>query len=100
MTFFSNGMMNKRNTLLCSGEIVVEPGYIFGKGVKIAYKAKINDKEESKTFPETNHFGGETEYFSECILKNVDPEADGEDGLNDVRVITAVEIPKSRVQIN
>ena len=85
---FEREMSN--NTLLCSGEIVVEPGYIFGKGVKIAYKAKINDKEESKTFPETDHFGGETEYFSECILKNVDPEADGEDGLNDVRVITAI----------
>jgi len=58
--------------------------------VKIAYKTKINDKEDSKTFPETDHFGGQTEYFSECILNNVDPEADGEDGLNDVRVVVAI----------
>ena len=63
---------------------------MFGKGVKIAYKTKINSKEDSKTFPETDHFGGETEYFSECILKNVDPEADGEEGLLDVRVILAI----------
>ena len=63
---------------------------MFGKGVKIAYKTKINGKEDSKTFPETDHFGGETEYFSECILKNVDPEADGEEGLLDVRVILAI----------
>jgi len=72
------------------GEIEVNPSYGFGSGVKIAYKTKINDKEDSKTFPETDHFGGQTEYFSECILNNVDPEADGEDGLNDVRVVVAI----------
>jgi glucose-fructose oxidoreductase len=58
--------------------------------VKIAYTATIDGKEESKTFPETDHFGGETEYFSDCILNNVDPEADGEEGLLDVRVIVAI----------
>ena len=72
------------------GEIEVSPSYGFGSGVKIAYKTKIDGKEDSKTFPETDHFGGETEYFSECILKNIDPEADGEEGLNDVRIILAV----------
>ncbi|CAF0852447.1 unnamed protein product [Adineta steineri] len=72
------------------GEIEVNPSYGFGSGVKIAYKTKIDGKEDSKTFPETDHFGGETEYFSECILNNTDPEADGEDGLNDVRVIAAI----------
>ena len=63
---------------------------MFGSGVKIAYTTKIEEKEDSKTFPETDHFGGETEYFSECILNNVDPEADGEEGLFDVRVIVAI----------
>ncbi len=72
------------------GEIEVNPSYGFGSGVKIAYKTTINGKEDSKTFPETDHFGGETEYFSECILNNVDPEADGEEGLLDVRVIVAI----------
>ncbi|CAF1256389.1 unnamed protein product [Rotaria sp. Silwood1] len=72
------------------GEIEVNPAYGFGSGVKIAYKTKIAGQEDSKTFPETDQFGGETEYFSECILNNVDPEADGEDGLNDVRVIVAI----------
>ncbi len=72
------------------GDIEVNPSYGFGSGVKISYKTKIGDKEDSKTFPETDHFGGETEYFSECILNNTDPEADGEDGLFDVRVIVAI----------
>jgi len=72
------------------GDIEVNPSYMFGEGVKIAYKANIGDKTETKEFPETDHFGGETEYFSECILNNKDPEADGEEGLLDVRVIVAV----------
>ena len=73
-----------------SGEVEVNPAFMFGSGVKIACKTTINGKEDSKTFPETDHFGGETEYFSECILNNVDPEADGHEGLNDVRVIVAI----------
>ena len=72
------------------GSIEVNPAYTWGSGVKIAYKTSIKGKEDSKTFPETDHFGGETEYFSECILNNVDPEADGEEGLLDVRVIVAI----------
>ena len=73
-----------------SGSIEVNPSYAFGSGIKIAYKTNIEGKEDSKTFPETDHFGGETEYFSDCILNNVDPEADGEEGLLDVRVIVAI----------
>jgi len=72
------------------GDILVNPCFMFGSGVKIAYQANIDDKEESKTFPEVDHFAGETEYFSECILNNTEPEADGEEGLLDVRVIIAV----------
>ncbi|CAF1070809.1 unnamed protein product [Adineta ricciae] len=72
------------------GYLEVNPGYNFGSGIKISYKTTINGKEDSKTFPEIDHFGGETEYFSECILNNVDPEADGHEGLNDVRVIVAI----------
>ncbi|UJR30130.1 hypothetical protein I4U23_017671 [Adineta vaga] len=72
------------------GDITVNPAFMWGNGVKIAYETKINGKEDSKTFPETDHFGGETEYFSECILNNINPEADGDEGLNDVRVIVAI----------
>ncbi|CAF1580943.1 unnamed protein product, partial [Adineta steineri] len=72
------------------GDIEVNPAYTWGSGVKIAYKTKIDGKEDSKTFPETDQFGGETEYFSECILNNTDPEADGEEGLLDVHVILAI----------
>ena len=35
-------------------------------------------------------FGGETEYFSDCIQKHVDPEPNGEEDLMDVRVVYAI----------
>jgi predicted dehydrogenase len=72
------------------GDIDVSPCYLFGPGVKIAYKAKIEGKEESKEFPEVDHFAGETEYFSDCILNDHDPEPNGEEGLMDVRIIVAI----------
>jgi len=72
------------------GEITVKPAYLFGPGVKIGYTATIDGKEESKTFPEVDHFAGETEYLSDCILNNTYPEPNGEEGLMDVRIIVAI----------
>ena len=71
------------------GEIEVNPSYHW-LGTSIAYKAKVGEKEESKTFPEVDQFAGETEYFSDCILNDIYPEPNGEEGLMDVRVICAV----------
>ncbi len=44
-----------------------------------------------QTFMQTDHFGGETQYFSECIRNGTWPEPDGREGLADVRVIAAIE---------
>ena len=38
-----------------------------------------------------DQFGGETKYFSDCVLDDKHPEPDGEEGLADVRVIKAIE---------
>jgi len=72
------------------GEITLNPSYHWTPGTKMAYTALIEGKEETKTFNETDHFAGETEYFSECIINNVLPEPNGEEGLMDVRVIYAI----------
>jgi len=72
------------------GEISVDPAYSYGPGVKISYSTKIGSKTDSKTFPEVDQFGGETEYFSDCILKNIEPEPNGEEGYLDIRVVCAI----------
>jgi predicted dehydrogenase len=42
-------------------------------------------------FELSDQFGGETKYFSDCILDDRQPEPGGQEGLADVRVIKAIE---------
>lgn len=71
------------------GDLYSSPA--FGMAVAMKHTTTINKKESSESFPRTDHFGGELKYFSECILKDKEPEADGEEGMLDIRVIAAVE---------
>jgi predicted dehydrogenase len=71
------------------GDLFSSPA--FGVGTAMKHEVTINKKKSTESFPKTDHFGGELKYFSDCILNNKHPEADGEEGLLDVRVIAAVE---------
>jgi predicted dehydrogenase len=71
------------------GSIHVSPAFMYEAPLEFA-PICIGEKNEHKKFPYTNHFGGEMEYFSECILKNTEPEPDGREGLADVRVLDAI----------
>ena len=42
-------------------------------------------------FPQIDHFGAQVAYFSDCIVKRTPPEADGEEGLADMRALIAIE---------
>jgi glucose-fructose oxidoreductase len=68
------------------------PCFMFGPDVAISYTENLADG-TSKThkFDPVEQFGNETQYFSECILEDKTPEADGEEGLMDVRVLAAIE---------
>eukprot|EP01119_Soliformovum_irregulare_P001423 TRINITY_DN11130_c0_g1_i1.p1 TRINITY_DN11130_c0_g1~~TRINITY_DN11130_c0_g1_i1.p1 ORF type:complete len:390 (+),score=119.14 TRINITY_DN11130_c0_g1_i1:44-1213(+) len=87
---YSGALSESYSLVGTKGDIKVEPAYLFGPGVKLGYKTKIEGKEDSKTFPNVDHFAGETDYFSNCILNNLQVEPDGEEGLMDVIVIDAV----------
>jgi predicted dehydrogenase len=50
----------------------------------------VNDKSRTRNFPKTDHFGPELVYFSNCVLRETDPEPNGEEGLADVRIIEAL----------
>jgi predicted dehydrogenase len=45
------------------------------------------DKTQTREFGKRDQFGPEILYFSDCILKNREPEPSGEEGLIDVRII-------------
>ena len=50
----------------------------------------VNDRPRTRTFPKTDQFAPELIYFSDCVLRDVEPEPSGEEGLADVRVIEAL----------
>ena len=52
----------------------------------MTHKLTVGEKTTEKSFGRSDHFGGETKYFSDCVLDDVHPEPDGEEGLADVRV--------------
>ena len=70
------------------GSVVMSPGYLYG--VPLEHDKTVGTKESHKAFKNTDHFGGEMKYFSNCILSGVDPEPDVEEGYADVRVTDGV----------
>jgi predicted dehydrogenase len=70
------------------GSIQLNPCYTFGAPLQQTTVIGEDKKEES--FKNTDHFGGEMKYFSNCILNNHDPEPDGQEGFADVRVLEGI----------
>ncbi len=70
------------------GAITLNPSYMFGKGLK--QTVAIGDKESEESFKNTDHFGGELKYFSNCILNDLEIEPDVEEGYADVRVLEGI----------
>ena len=71
------------------GDLYSSPA--FGVGSAMKHEVTINNKKSSESFSKTDHFGGELKYFSDCIVNDQQPEADGEEGMLDIRVLAAVE---------
>lgn len=70
------------------GNVVMSPGFMYGKPLE--QEIAIGQKKDEKSFKNTDHFGGEMKYFSDCLLKGADPEPDGEEGYADVRVLEGI----------
>lgn len=70
------------------GSIAMQPCYTYGKPLE--QTITIGQDESSHSFKNTDHFGGEMKYFSDCILNGRHPEPDVEEGYADVRVLQGV----------
>lgn len=71
--------------------VEASPCYMFGPSMGIAYREITDEGEKEHVFEPVDQFGNETQYFSNCILNDRNPEANGEEGLMDMRVLAAVE---------
>ena len=70
------------------GSITLDPAYEYGDGVE--YELRIGGRTRYRRFAHSDQFAPELLYFSDCILRNRDPEPSGEEGMADVRVIEAL----------
>ena len=72
-----------------SGDLELDPGFRFETATKLRLR---RDGQVCETqFPQIDHFGAQVEYFSDCIKAGTPPEADGEEGLADLRALVAIE---------
>lgn len=67
------------------GELWLKPGFDYHEKLKMTLK--IEGKEKETSFDKVDQFGGEIEYFSRCILENLEPEPSGYEGMADIRII-------------
>ena len=71
------------------GDIELDPGFKFDVALKL--RLRRDGTTEEITFPQTDHFGAQVAYFSDCITSGTPPEADGAEGLADMRALLAIE---------
>ena len=67
------------------GSVTVDPAYEYAVG--LAYTLRTAAASRKKKFGKSDQFAPELLYFSDCILKDREPEPSGEEGLADVRII-------------
>ncbi|MGZ3768762.1 MAG: Gfo/Idh/MocA family protein [Bdellovibrio sp.] len=70
------------------GRLRLENAYEYAEDMKLI--TTIGQKESIKKFKKHDQFAPEIEYFSDCVLKNVEPEPSAEEGLLDVKIIEAI----------
>lgn len=78
-----------RYTLMgTKGVLTAEPAYDYSMGLK--HHVTIGEKTSTRSFPKRDQFAAELIYFSDCILRDKEPEPSGWEGLADVRVVRAI----------
>jgi predicted dehydrogenase len=70
------------------GDLHADPAYEYAEGLE--YSLTIDGKTTRKTIGKRDQFAPELLYFSDCILKDREPEPSGEEGLQDVRIVEAL----------
>jgi len=70
------------------GVLRLDPAYELAIGLQ--HHLDIGGKKNTVGFPKRDQFAPELIYFSDCIIKDKEPEPSGLEGLQDVRIIRAL----------
>jgi glucose-fructose oxidoreductase len=70
------------------GMVQMDPAYEYAEGTRM--EVSIGERTRARTFPKRDQFAAELMYFSNCVLRDKEPEPSGLEGLADVRIIEAI----------
>jgi predicted dehydrogenase len=70
------------------GTLRADPAYEYAEGIK--RQITFGSKTKVTLFPKRDQFAAEIAYFSDCVIKNKEPEPSGLEGLADVRIVEAI----------
>jgi glucose-fructose oxidoreductase len=70
------------------GVLRADPAYEYA--VPLKHQVTVGEKTKTKAFPKRDQFAAQLVYFSDCILKDAEPEPSGLEGLADVRIVEAI----------
>jgi glucose-fructose oxidoreductase len=71
-----------------NGRLKMEPAYEYTEG--LSYEITVDGRTTRHKSSKRDQFAPELIYFSKCVLEDADPEPSGEEGLQDVRIVTAL----------
>ena len=70
------------------GQLRVDPAYEYAEGLK--YSLTTKGGTSRRRVGKRDQFAPELLYFSDCVLKDREPEPSGEEGMQDVRIVEAL----------
>lgn len=70
------------------GVLRADPAYEYAMAIK--HQLTVEGKTKTRRFPKRDQFAAQVVYFSDCILKDKEPEPSGLEGLADVRILEAI----------
>ena len=88
MTSFNAADVASYRIVGTKGDLHADPAYEYAEGLE--YTLTVDGKTTRKAVAKRDQFAPELLYFSDCILKDREPEPSGEEGLQDVRIVEAL----------
>jgi predicted dehydrogenase len=86
---FGAGEVDNYRVVGSKGDLELDPAFKFDFAMKM--RLRRDGVTIETTFPQIDHFGAQVAYFSDCIAAGTPPEADGAEGLADMRALIAIE---------
>jgi len=85
---FGAAHVSRYSLIGTKGLLTAEPAYDYSMALK--HRITIGERTKSKTFRKHDQFATQISYFSDCVLRDREPEPSGWEGLADVRIVRAI----------